>query len=273
MEYVGAGTLEDFRQTFAEGPMPAEKAVEIMAQVAEGLSVAHGQRPAIIHRDLKPQNILVQEDPDGIKVKISDFGLAQEVNPLTLMTAAAGTLSFKAPEAVFADGVDSKASDIWSLGVILYLLLTDRLPYPAPTQWGWNNTAFQNPHRPPSTLNIDANDALDSIVKKCLRLEPHQRYAKTGTLLGDLKRWKPTKPHEAKPRRTDPTKVAFAQGGQADDSTLSAAKKLQEEARQLANEQRLTEAAERLEEAMRLQPDLRDKHAKRVELWRKGLSS
>jgi serine/threonine-protein kinase len=274
MEYVATGTLEDHRNKSPSGPIHAEKAVALIVQLAEGLAVAHGQKPTIIHRDLKPQNILVSDGPDGLTAKISDFGLAQEVNPLTLMTTAAGTLAFKAPEAVFEGGVDSKASDIWSVGVILYLLLTDRLPYPAPTEWGWSNKAFQHPHRAPSIFNVDVNDALDSIVKKCLRLEPHQRYNKVSSLLNDLKRWKPTRRREGVVQRQSLKDEGFNGGSKpAETPTSVDANVLLKAARDLANEQRLDEAADKLEEAIRLQPNLRTAHAQRVALWRKGLSS
>ncbi len=274
MEHVAAGTLEEHRAKSPTDPMDAEKAVALIVQVAEGLAVAHGQRPAIIHRDLKPQNILVHDGPEGLTVKISDFGLAQEVNPLTLMTAVAGTLAFKAPEAVFEGGVDSKASDIWSVGVILYLLLTDRLPYPAPTEWGWSNKAFQHPHRPPSLFNADANEALDSIVRKCLRIEPHQRYSKVATLLNDLKKWKPTRRREADVQLEDiDTKGFNAERRATPETPDHEALALLHDAVELASQQRLQEAADKLEEAIRLKPSLRKTHSRRVELWRKGLSS
>ena len=274
MEYVAAGTLEDHRNKSPSGPILAETAVSLVVQLAEGLAVAHGQKPAIIHRDLKPQNILVSDGPEGLTVKISDFGLAQEVNPLTMMTTAAGTLAFKAPEAVFDGGVDSKASDIWSVGVILYLLLTDRLPYPAPTEWGWSNKAFQNPHRAPSLFNVDANDALDSIVKKCLRLEPHQRYAKISNLLADLKRWKPTRRREGAVQLQDVASEVFnGERKETEPPADTDTQAILKAALDLANEQRLGEAADKLEEAIRIQPSLRATHASRVALWRKGLSS
>jgi len=274
MEYVATGTLEDYALRHPYGLIEAEKCVALVIQLAEGLAVAHGQKPSIIHRDLKPQNILVSEGPEGPNLKISDFGLAQEVNPLTLMTTAAGTLSFKAPEAVFEGGVDSKASDIWSVGVILYLLLTSRLPYPAPTEWGWSNKAFQNPHRAPSLFNVGANEALDSIVKKCLRIEPHQRYAKISNLLADLRRWKPTRRREGVVQLEDlATKEFNVERKEPEETPPSDAKDLLKAALTLANEQRLDEAADKLEEAIRLQPNLRAAHAGRVALWRKGLSS
>lgn len=274
MEHVATGTLEDYRTKFQGGPIGAEQAVALVLQIAEGLAVAHGQKPSIIHRDLKPQNILVSNEPEGLVVKISDFGLAQEVNPLTLMTTAAGTLAFKAPESVFEGGVDSKASDIWSLGVILYLLLTDRLPYPAPTEWGWSNKAFQQPHRAPSLFNVDANDALDSIVKKCLRIEPHQRYNRVTALLNDLKRWKPSRRREGVVQLKNVREKDFnSKKNKTETPTETNAQLLLKDAHDLANAQRLDEAADKLEEAIRLQPNLRPTHAKRVELWRKGLSS
>lgn len=274
MEYVAAGTLEDHRNKSTSGPIHAQTAVTLVVQLAEGLAVAHGQKPAIIHRDLKPQNILVCDGPEGLTVKISDFGLAQEVNPLTLMTTAAGTLAFKAPEAVFEGGVDSKASDIWSVGVILYLLLTDRLPYPAPTEWGWSNKAFQQPHRPPSLFNVDANEALDSIVRKCLRIEPHQRYAKITALLNDLKRWKPSRRPEATVALQEVGTKEFNEDRKDTQPQPDAdSQSLLKAALDLANQQKLDEAADKLEEAIRIQPSLRATHGKRVALWRKGLSS
>jgi serine/threonine-protein kinase len=274
MEHVATGTLEDYRTKFHTGPVGAEQAVALVLQIAEGLAVAHGQKPSIIHRDLKPQNILVSNEPEGLVVKISDFGLAQEVNPLTLMTTAAGTLAFKAPESVFEGGVDSKASDIWSLGVILYLLLTDRFPYSAPTEWGWSNKAFQKPHRKPSVFNIDANDALDSIVSKCLHIEPHQRYNRVTALLNDLKRWKPSRRLEGVVQLRNVRAKDFNSKQEETEIPVEInAQILLNDANELANAQRLDEAADKLEEAIRLHPNLRATQAKRVELWRKGLSS
>jgi serine/threonine protein kinase len=190
------------------------------------------------------------------------------------MTAAAGTLSFKAPEAVFEGGIDSRASDIWSLGVILYVLLTERLPYPAPTQWGWSNKAFQQPHRSPSAFNVDTNEALDSIVKKCLRLEPHQRYNKTSTLLNDLRRWKPTRRRATGVPAQESIPQTFSTERRSDDTKPNTdAQALLQAALTLANEQRLEEAADKLEAAIQLQPSLRNPHAQRIALWRRGLSS
>lgn len=77
--------------------MPVEEAVSILKQVCSGLVVAHTETPPIIHRDIKPQNILIGYNSSGMCVKVSDFGLAKRVNPMTLIASAKGTLSFKPP--------------------------------------------------------------------------------------------------------------------------------------------------------------------------------
>ena len=98
MEYLAGGTLLDFRRSFGRSLMPAKAAVEIIRQVCCAMSVAHSSKPPIIHRDVKPQNILIGFDPEGPRARLSDFGLAKHVNPLTLQASARGTRSFKPPE-------------------------------------------------------------------------------------------------------------------------------------------------------------------------------
>ena len=130
MEYVAGGSLECFWQNHADGFVPVKTSIEIIKQVCRGLSVAHNENPPIIHRDIKPQNILIGYDAKGIRARLSDFGLAKQVNPLTLRASGPGTRGFKAPE-IFRDyKSDSCAGDVWALGCTLYLLLTDRFPFP-----------------------------------------------------------------------------------------------------------------------------------------------
>ena len=111
-------------------------------------------------------------------------------------------------------------------------------------------------------------------MKKCLRVEPHLRYAKITNLLADLKRWKPTRRREGALQLQDLASKEF--NGEQKETAPPAPegiKELLSSAQELANEQRLEEAADKLEEAIRLQPNLRATHAKRIALWRKGLSS
>ena len=98
MEYVPGGTLDKFWRSYGTKHVQVATCVDIMKQICRGLCVAHSANPPIIHRDIKPQNILVGYEADGLRARLSDFGLAKEVNPLTLLATAAGTLSFKPPE-------------------------------------------------------------------------------------------------------------------------------------------------------------------------------
>ncbi len=89
MEYVAGGSLDQFWRSHGIRFMPVETAVQVICQVCRGLAVAHGENPPIIHRDIKPHNILVGYDAEGLRVRVSDFGLAKRVNPLTLLASAA----------------------------------------------------------------------------------------------------------------------------------------------------------------------------------------
>ena len=120
--------------------MPLETSVDLIRQVCRGIAQAHREKPPVIHRDIKPQNILVGYEADGLRARVSDFGLAKKVNPLTLLATAAGTLAFKPPEA-FADRKgDSCAGDVRAIGTTFYLLLTDRLPFEMPANIGWGQS-------------------------------------------------------------------------------------------------------------------------------------
>ncbi len=100
MEYVAGGSLDRFWRSYRDKLMPVEQAIEVMKQVCAGIAVAHAEKPPVVHRDIKPQNILVGYDGAGLRVRVSDFGLAKQVNPLTLLVSAKGTLSFKPPESL-----------------------------------------------------------------------------------------------------------------------------------------------------------------------------
>jgi len=274
MELVPTGTLEDLRMRNPYGPVSAQRAVNATMQVLQGLEVAHSQTPPIIHRDLKPQNILFAESDAGTVAKVSDFGLATQVDPLTLMSCPAGTLAFKSPEALFAGGVDSVASDIWSVGVMLYQLLTDRMPYPPTNEWGWSQIAYKNPHRPARTFNFEVDEALDAILSKCLKIEPHLRYDKVGSLLGDLRRWKPTRrPITSQIAMTLPDEKVARGNEKSPSPEQQRALELINAAEQLAREHRLAEASRLGDEALSIWPSLAASWSHRIHLWRKGLSN
>ena len=121
MEYVAGGSLDRFWRSYQNSLMPVSEVVDVMKQVCGGIAVAHAEKPPVVHRDIKPQNILVGYDAAGLRLRVSDFGLAKRVNPLTLLVSAQGTLSFKPPESF--ENQDSPAADVWALGTTLYLLL------------------------------------------------------------------------------------------------------------------------------------------------------
>ncbi len=180
MEYVPGGNLDKFWRYHDNQFVPVSDSVEIVKQICRGLEVAHSQDPPVIHRDIKPQNILVGYDASGIRIRIADFGLAKKTDPISLMASARGTVGFKPPEVMA--GKDSTASDVWALGCVFYLLLTDRMP---------NSEAQPNRLQPPSKFNIYVDAILDEIVTKMLARSPSDRYITASDILFDLTRWRP----------------------------------------------------------------------------------
>jgi len=180
MEYVDGESLE---QLIAREQLPLNQAIDIILQICAGLSAAH--QAGITHRDLKPANVLI--DKTG-KVKVADFGLAKlEGSPqLTKSGTIMGTLYYMSPEQVRGEKLDSR-SDIFSLGVMLYELLTAKLPF------GGNNVpaishaiAYEDP-KPAAELNPEIPEALEQVINKALQKRPENRYASMSALLNDLK--------------------------------------------------------------------------------------
>src|SRR5262245_12812108 len=197
MEHVPGGSLDKFWRSHGGQLVPIETAIDLVKQVCRGITQAHREKPPIIHRDIKPQNILVGYEADGLRARVSDFGLAKQVNPLTLLATAAGTLAFKPPEAFTDRKGDSCAADVWAIGVTLYLLLTDKLPFEMPENVSWGSkNLFNKPVSPPSESNLDVNRSLDSIVLRTLEKRAQNRYPNAKELLTALEEWKPVR-HES----------------------------------------------------------------------------
>ncbi|MCP5560566.1 MAG: serine/threonine protein kinase [Verrucomicrobiaceae bacterium] len=272
MENVPGGSLEKFWQSHGTKFVPLETTIDLMKQVCRGLTVAHRSDPPVIHRDIKPQNILVGYEVDGLRARVSDFGLAKSVNPLTLLATAAGTLTFKAPEAFSETKGDSCAGDVWALGTTLYLLLTDRLPYEMPHDLGWGSQdLFQQKVRPASEFNADVNRALDDILQKTLAIKVEDRYRDARELLNALESWRPGSDHvPVKQLPPDVSKTALGSAISTPNEQL--AKQKAQQALDLKKEGRLADAADLMEEAFNKWPDLRDKYAGQVRLWRCGIT-
>ena len=272
MEYVPGGTLDKFWRSYGSKRIPVETCVDLMKQICRGLCVAHNANPPIIHRDIKPQNILVGYEVDGLRARLSDFGLAKEVNPLTLLATAAGTLAFKPPEAFIGKKhSDSTSGDIFALGVTLYLLLTDELPFHVDSDLGWGQDTkkWKVPDKP-SDWNIAVNPKLDRIVMKCIDFNPEKRYQTASELLSALESWKPGVKTAAKDSVSSTTvKSILGMAGSLDEET---GRLMAKEARKLAREGLLGDAADKMEEAFNQCPSLRSKYADQVRLWRMGIA-
>jgi serine/threonine-protein kinase len=275
MEYVAGGSLDKFWRSHAQNFVPIETSVEIMKQVSAGLAVAHSENPPIIHRDIKPQNILIGYDATGIRARLSDFGLAKHVNPLTLLASAKGTRPFKAPE-IFRDfNADSCTGDVWALGCTIYLLLTDRYPFADMFDAACiEYSDFEKPIIPPSRLNLYVNQKLDEIILKTLALDPNDRYKNAIYLLQDLNKWKPTKNDSSKmisKGNADSTKTALGVHSAVDGKL---AEEMINRAMGMAKDYSLlSEAADLMEEAFSKSPAMKEKYESILKLWRKGISN
>jgi serine/threonine protein kinase len=193
MEYVEGRSLADVMKE--QRVLPLEFAVSVAAQIAVALYSAHGK--GIIHRDLKPENILLA-NKDGIYpfVKIVDFGISkilqddakpdERLRTLTKSGAIFGTPEYMSPEQAAGESVEP-ASDIYSLGVILYEMLTGRLPF-----FDDNYMKILHKHQYefpelPSNVNPDIQPDVNALIMKCLEKKPFNRYGTMMLLLNDLK--------------------------------------------------------------------------------------
>lgn len=274
MENVAGGSLDKFWRSHGGRLVPVETTLNVIKQICRGIAQAQGEKPPIIHRDIKPQNILVGYEADGLRARVSDFGLAKKVNPLTLLATAAGTLAFKPPEAFSDRKGDSCAGDVWGIGVTLYLLLTDRLPFEMPENVNWGSkNLFDRAVVPPSEFNLDADGPLDGIIFRALQKRAADRYPTAKELLAALDGWQPAPP--SKPTKnpkmlsSEVSKIALIMPSPLDDES---AQELVQKALRARRSGHLNEAADLMEEAFNKSPDLRQEHAQQVKLWRCGIS-
>jgi serine/threonine protein kinase len=273
MEYVAGGSLENFWRSYGVRFVPVEDAVNVITQVCRGLAIAHQETPPMIHRDIKPQNILVGYEAEGLRVRLSDFGLAKNVNPLTLLASAQGTPSFKSPEVFLDRQSDSCAGDVWSVGATLYLLLTDTLPYSNedhPDRFDF--ARFDQPLVPPSRLNMQVDDDLEALILKALAKDPDERYSNADELLTALAAWRPRK-QEFAPTLTNKWHASKHALGVPPPGNESEARKMAKQALTLAKQSAtLFEAADLMEEAFNRWPNLRADYETQIQLWRRGIS-
>ncbi len=180
MEYIDG---RDLKSLLAErGKFEPEEAVGIIEQVCRALGAAHAE--GVIHRDLKPQNIMV--DKHG-RVAVMDFGIARsrEVRGLTQTGDLVGTPEYMSPEQAKGEEIDSR-SDLFSLGIIFYELLTGKSPYGAATSVASLLKRTQERAVPPDKLDPAIPKFMNDIVVRCLEIDPQRRYASAQEIVQDL---------------------------------------------------------------------------------------
>jgi len=164
-------------------PLPITQVIAIASQIASGLAAAHAK--GIVHRDIKPQNILV--DKDG-HVKILDFGLAKlkGISPLTKESSTLGTVHYMSPEQTIGKEVDHR-TDIWSLGVVLYEMLTMELPFKGDYDQAVIYSILNEKPLPATAVKKNLPAELDHIFDKALAKNPGERYHHLDDLAAELK--------------------------------------------------------------------------------------
>lgn len=193
MKYVAGRTLAEL---LADGPLASRDAARLLAPVCRAIDAAH-QR-GIVHRDLKPSNILL--DAEDVP-HVTDFGLARQQDEpgLTLSGAVVGTPTFMSPEQATADRQRlGPASDVYSLGAVLYQMLTGRPPLEAATPAETVMLVLEQDPPPPRVLNPGVDADLELVVLKCLQKPPELRYATAGRLADDLEAWLADEPVSAR---------------------------------------------------------------------------
>ena len=172
------------REILDEGPLSQERALRIAGEVLDGLDYIHAN--GVVHRDLKPENIMVDADDH---IKLIDFGIAGDAAAKRLtyanFTAAIGTPNYISPEQVKGRRGDGR-SDIYSMGVILYEMLSGKLPFTGPNPMAAMNDRLLNYPLPPTVANPAISPQLQEVIYRALERDPKNRYAKASEFAWDL---------------------------------------------------------------------------------------
>lgn len=180
MELVEGITLKSFIER--KGKLDVKEAVGIAIQIAQGMEAAHSNH--IVHRDIKPQNIIISREG---KVKVTDFGIAKAITSDTVTSNAMGSVHYLSPEQA-RGGFSDEKSDIYSLGVTMYEMLTGRVPFIGENTVAVALCHLQEDAVPIRDLEPSVPISLDRIVQKCMQKKPEYRYLTASALIMDLKR-------------------------------------------------------------------------------------
>ncbi len=181
MEFVEGMTLA---ARLRNGNLPIWTGVEYIGQVLQALIYAHAR--GVIHRDIKPGNIMLTTDPIH-KVKLLDFGLAANNRDasVTAPGTVMGSLFYMSPEQVRGERVDAR-SDLYSVGVTLYEVVTGQRPFEGPSSYAIMNGHLTQPPKPPAEVNREVSPQLSAVVLKSLAKNPDQRYQSADDFLREL---------------------------------------------------------------------------------------
>ncbi len=180
MEYVEGITLKTYIEK--KGQLSFKEAISIAIQVGRGIEAAHNKH--IVHRDIKPQNIMISTEG---KVKVTDFGIARAATSNTINSDVMGSVHYASPEQARNGFVDGK-SDIYSLGIVMYEMVTGRVPFDGDTTVAVAIQHLQEEMVAPSAYAPDLPISLEKIILKCTQKNPDRRYQDMGELLLDLKK-------------------------------------------------------------------------------------
>ena len=205
MEYLDGPTLKEY--LVEHGALDVYDALHIVEQILSALKHAHER--GVVHRDIKPQNIILVDGNETVKVM--DFGIAhvQNYSTITISDKAIGTVHYISPEQAKGRPADER-SDIYSTGVILYEMLTGKLPFDADSAVSVALMQVQQKAVPPSQIVPDIPPAVEHIVMKAMRKNVEARYQNAGEMLEDIEKFKenPDVVLETTPPKADPNFVA-----------------------------------------------------------------
>lgn len=180
MEYVEGITLKTYIEK--KGQLTYKEALSIAIQVGRGIQAAHAKN--IVHRDIKPQNIIISTDG---KVKVTDFGIARAVSENTIHSDVMGSVHYASPEQA-RNGYVSNRSDIYSLGIVMYEMVTGRVPFDGDSTVAVAIQHLQDEMDPPSKYAPNLPISLEKIIQKCTQKSPDRRYDSMESLLIDLRK-------------------------------------------------------------------------------------
>lgn len=179
MELIEGITLKSYIQK--KGRLEVKETIGIAIQVAQGIAAAHEQH--IIHRDIKPQNMIISKDG---KVKVADFGIARAVSAQTMTSSAMGSVHYISPEQA-RGGFSDERSDIYSLGVTMYEMVTGRVPFEGDNTVAIAIAHLENAVVPPSVYNPEISVSLERIILTCMEKKPERRYRSAQDVITDLR--------------------------------------------------------------------------------------